>query len=225
VKLIVGLGNPGAQYERTRHNAGFMAVDRLADRHARGGVPRARFNALTLEASIPGAGAEPERCLLMKPLTYMNRSGQAVAEALRFYKLEPVSDLLVIVDDIYLPAGAVRLRGDGSPAGHNGLADISRALGGDGWSRCRIGIDAPGVIPQADYVLGRFTESQWPEVDKALTIAADAAEAWAHRGISFAGNKFNTKGPQPPREPKEPTPPGAAAAPSTPPPGPSGAAS
>lgn len=224
MKLIVGLGNPGAQYERTRHNAGFMAVDRLADRHAGGGVPRARFNALTLEASIPGPDAEPERCLLMKPLTYMNRSGRSVAEALNFYKLGPLSDLLVIVDDIYLPAGAVRLRADGSPAGHNGLADISRALGGDGWARCRIGIDPPGVVPQADYVLGRFTEAQWPEVDKALNIAADAAEAWAHRGINFAANRFNSKGPQPPPQPKEPTTPGATAAPSTPPAGPRGPA-
>lgn len=188
MKLIVGLGNPGAQYERTRHNAGFMALDRLAQRHAAGVVARSKFHSATLETSIGD-----ERCLLMKPLTYMNRSGLAVSEAVRFYKVDPAVDLFVIVDDVYLPAGTLRIRADGSTGGHNGLSDISRALGSDRWARCRIGVDAPGIIPQAEYVLGRFTEEQWPKVDDAIGRAADAAELWATKGVTAAMNRFNVK--------------------------------
>lgn len=188
MKVIVGLGNPGLQYERTRHNAGFMAVDRLARRHAAGAVPRARFQGVTVEGVLPPAG---ERCLLLKPTTYMNRSGQSVAEAVRFYKLDPSADLLVIVDDLYLPCGAIRLRAGGSAAGHNGLFDIERALGTDAYPRCRVGIDAPGMVPQADYVLGRFSQEQWSQADPAIDRACDAAEVWASSGLTAAMNKFN----------------------------------
>jgi PTH1 family peptidyl-tRNA hydrolase len=196
VKLIVGLGNPGAQYERTRHNAGFLVVDRLADRHAKGAVPRSRFNAVTLEVDITtGAfgGSVREKCLLMKPTTYMNRSGLAVADAVRFYKLNPVADILVIVDDVYLPCGSIRLRESGSDGGHNGLADIQRLLGTDKYPRCRIGVDPPGIIPQADYVLGKFTEEQWPQAVKSFDLAADAAETFIKQGIAAAMNKHNGK--------------------------------
>ncbi len=204
MKLIVGLGNPGSQYERTRHNAGFMAIDRLADRHARAAVARSRFNALTLEANLSGKAGE-ERCLLMKPMTYMNRSGLAVGEAVRFFKVDPAADLLVIVDDIYLPCGQIRLREGGSSAGHNGLADIERALGSDRYARCRIGVDPPapaGFIDQADYVLGRFTEEQWALANPAITKAADAAEEFVRGGVASAANKFNAKEPARPRNPK-----------------------
>lgn len=198
MKLIVGLGNPGAQYERTRHNAGFMAVDRLAGRHARSEIARAKFNALVVEARLPAApNMEDDRCLLMKPTTYMNRSGQAVGEAVRFYKLNPAWDLLVIVDDIYLPCGSIRLRSDGSAAGHNGLADIEQVLGTNQYCRCRIGVDEPGIIPQADYVLGRFTEEQWPKATEGIDRAAQAAEVWFSKGLTAAMNKFNSK-PTPP---------------------------
>jgi peptidyl-tRNA hydrolase, PTH1 family len=192
VKLIVGLGNPGAQYERTRHNAGFMAVDLLADRHAKGGIARSRFSSATLEVQMPGASA-PEKCLLMKPTTYMNRSGLAVAEAVRFFKLDPVADVLVLVDDVYLPCGTIRLRESGAAGGHNGLGDIERLLGSDRYPRCRIGVDAPGIVPQADYVLGRFSEVQWPLVKEALVKAADASELFVRSGINAAMNKFNGK--------------------------------
>lgn len=193
MKLIVGLGNPGSDYERTRHNAGFLAVDALAERHAPGAVPRARFQGVALEASIERGPAAGEKVLLLKPTTYMNRSGQAVAEAVRFYKLNIATDLLVLVDDIYLPCGAIRLRAEGGSGGHNGLSDIDRLLGADTWSRCRIGVDPPGVVPQADYVLGRFTAEQWAKAGPAIARAADAAELWAARGIEAAMNKFNTK--------------------------------
>lgn len=201
MKLIVGLGNPGSQYERTRHNAGFMSIDLLADRHARGVIPRARFNALALEANLPAKAGE-ERCLFMKPTTYMNRSGLAVSEAVRFYKVDPALDLFVIVDDIYLPCGQIRVREGGSPAGHNGLADIERALGSDRFPRCRIGVDPPGIIDQADYVLGRFTEEQWALAGPAIVKAADAAEEFVRGGVASAANKFNAKEPPKPKASK-----------------------
>lgn len=197
MKLIVGLGNPGSQYERTRHNAGFMAIDRLADRHARGIVPRARFNALTFEATLASKAGD-ERCLFIKPTTYMNRSGLSVGDAVRFFKVDPIVDLFVIVDDIYLPCGQVRMRESGSAAGHNGLADIERALGTDRYPRCRVGVDPPGIIDQADYVLGKFTEEQWALANPAITKAADAAEEFVRSGLASAANKFNAK--DPPRQ-------------------------
>lgn len=184
--MIVGLGNPGAEYERTRHNAGFMAVDRLARRHAPGAPARGRFHAATLEARISN-----EPCLLMKPTTYMNRSGLAVAEAVRFYKLDVADDVLVMVDDVALPAGSIRLRASGGAGGHNGLADIERMLGGPNYSRCRIGVDPPGPAPQRDYVLGRFSPEQWERMEPALDKAADAAEAWVAEGPINAMNRFN----------------------------------
>lgn len=197
MKLIVGLGNPGLQYERTRHNAGFMAVDRLAHLHAQGGVPKARFQSVCLEAQIGG-----EKCLLMKPTTYMNRSGGAVAEAVHFFKLVPASDLLVLVDDVALPVGAIRLRADGSAGGHNGLADIERALGSNQYPRCRIGIGAkPPFMIQADWVLSRFTAEEQPDLDRSVQQAAMAAEHFVSRGIQSAMNAFNTRLPAEGRPP------------------------
>lgn len=207
MKLIVGLGNPGLEYERTRHNAGFLAVDALRERHARGAVPRARFQAEVIETSFETGPSTGERVMLMKPLTYMNRSGQAVAEAVRFYKINIGAELLVVTDDIHLPCGAIRLRASGGAGGHNGLSDIQRALGSEVWSRCRIGVDAPGLVNQADYVLGRFTAEQWALAGPAVKAAADAAELWARRGVQAAMNKFNVKdtGPGPgPEAPSRP---------------------
>lgn len=191
MKLIVGLGNPGREYDRTRHNVGFEAVDRLARRHVEPGVAapaRNRFNGLLLDASIRG-----ERTLLLKPLTFMNRSGQAVAEAVRFHKLDAATDLLVLVDDVALPCGAIRLRGEGSAGGHNGLADIERQLGTNRYARCRIGIDPPGAVPQRDYVLGRFRPDQVDAIDAALDQCVAAAECWATAGIVEAMNRHNRK--------------------------------
>lgn len=189
MKLLVGLGNPGADYVKTRHNAGFMAIDLLAARHGQGQTPRSKFNAMLLEAVVGG-----ERSLLMKPVTYMNRSGQAVAEAARFYKLDPVRDVLVLVDDVALPCGTIRLKATGGAGGHNGLADITRKLGSENYPRLRIGIDEkPPVMRLEDYVLGRFTEEQMDRLTPALKLAADAAEVFAAEGIDAAMNKFNTK--------------------------------
>lgn len=189
MKLIVGLGNPGLEYERTRHNAGFLVIDRLVARRAPGEIPRARFHAMTIETTLPGAG----KTMLMKPTTYMNRSGLSVGEAVRFYKLAPQTDLLVLVDDTAIPAGSIRVRESGGAGGHNGLADIERALGGQTWTRLRIGVGAPGPARQRDYVLGRFSEEQWAEMDPALDTAAQAAETWAAEGSTAAMNKYNER--------------------------------
>jgi peptidyl-tRNA hydrolase, PTH1 family len=193
MKLIVGLGNPGLEHDRTRHNVGFEAIDRLARRtvdpsHS---IAKSRFSGMALEAELKGQDG-PEKVLLIKPLTYMNRSGQSVAEAIRFFKLDPSKDLLVIVDDIALPCGSIRLRPDGSAGGHNGLSDIEQKLGTNTYARCRIGIDAPGQVPQRDYVLGRFRPDQQPLVESAIEQAVQAALCWVASGITTAMNRFNT---------------------------------
>ncbi len=189
MKLIVGLGNPGKGYERTRHNAGAMAIDRLIERHAPGAPVRGRFNSAVVEAPVRGA-----QCLLMKPTTYMNRSGAAIAEAVNFYKVSTPTDLFVIVDDVALPPGAVRIRPGGGAGGHNGLSDIERALGTEAYARCRIGIGAsPEYMDQADYVLGRFNDWEWAVVEPAIVKAADAAEVFVERGIDAAMNQFNVR--------------------------------
>jgi PTH1 family peptidyl-tRNA hydrolase len=189
MKIVVGLGNPGIEYQRTRHNVGFDCIDRLARRVADPTqTPKARFQALAVEGESGG-----EKVLLLKPMTYMNLSGNTVTEAMRFYKLDAGNDLLVLVDDIALPCGAIRLRAEGSAGGHNGLSDIEAKLGTARYARCRIGIDAPGRIPQRDYVLGRFREDQQPLVDEAIGLACEAAECWIARGITEAMNRFNRR--------------------------------
>lgn len=190
MKLIVGLGNPGPEYANTRHNAGFMALDRLARRHGLAGAKN-KFHAGVIEGSIAG-----HRVMLMQPMTYMNRSGLAVGEAARFHRLEP-ADVMVVVDDFALPLGSVRLRASGSDGGHNGLADVKRALGTDAYPRLRIGVGAPEIdgrrIRQTDHVLGPFTEEQRAALSPALDAAADAVECWLTDGIEIAMTRFNKK--------------------------------
>jgi PTH1 family peptidyl-tRNA hydrolase len=189
MKLVVGLGNPGPEYDHTRHNVGFVAIDRLARRHtASGAVAKSKFHAALLDAQIG-----QEKVLLLKPLTYMNRSGLSVSEAATFYKLDPTRDLLVIVDDVALPCGAIRLRAEGSAGGHNGLIDIEQTIGTANYARLRIGIDPPGQIPQKEYVLGRFREDQRERVESSIEDAVAAAECWCTRGIHEAMNRFNRK--------------------------------
>ncbi|MEM8783648.1 MAG: aminoacyl-tRNA hydrolase, partial [Planctomycetota bacterium] len=189
MKLIVGLGNPGPQYAQTRHNAGFMVVDALARRHGLTGE-RSKFHALTLEGAIPASGGL-HRVALMKPITFMNRSGLAVNEARAFFKLAP-EDLLVLVDDLALPTGHIRVRATGSAGGHNGLKDIERVLGTRDYPRLRIGIDRPpGRIPQIDYVLGKFSDAERDAIDPALPRACDAIEHWLAEGTEKTMTKFN----------------------------------
>lgn len=186
--LIVGLGNPGSQYSGTRHNAGFMAVNRLAE-HFAAGPAKAQFHASVIQTQIDG-----QKVLLMQPLTYMNASGQAVAEAARFFRIEP-ANILVIVDDTALPVGVIRLKHRGGDGGHNGLADIQRALGTDAYPRLRIGVGEPRVgeqrIAMRDYVLGRFTEEERSLLPAVLERCTQATRCWLTQGIDAAMNKFN----------------------------------
>jgi len=196
MKLIVGLGNPGSEYTRTRHNAGFMVIDRLAETHAKGAIPKALFKAVTIDAELKGPQGT-ERCVLMKPTTYMNLSGQAVGEAIRFFKLQPSTDLLVLVDDFYLPVGAVRIRDAGGSGGHNGLSSVDSNLGSGVYPRVRIGVGEkpsggkPANWDQADYVLSAFREDEWADLQPALETAAKAVEVFATSGLTKAMNQFN----------------------------------
>ncbi len=195
MKLIVGLGNPGSQYERTRHNVGFMAVDLFAKKQG-GGAGNFR---VAHESFLSDVLLDGEKILLLKPQTFMNLSGRAVASAMAFYKL-PIEDLLVVVDDIALPVGTIRLRAGGSAGGHNGLKDIEAAMAttafasgkkGMDYNRLRIGVDAPGRVPQKDYVLTAFSPEQKPLVEGALADAVEAIGVWAAKGIVPAMNRFN----------------------------------
>ena len=188
MKLVVGLGNPGPEYDDTRHNIGFVVLDHLARRYTSGAVARSKFHSSTLDAQI-----EDQKVMLLKPTTYMNNSGLAVSEAVRFYKLEVENDLLVIVDDLALPCGSIRLRPDGGAGGHNGLTDIQQKLGTDAYGRLRIGIDKPQRIPQKNYILGKMTPQQRDLVKPALEEAVEAAACWVSRGMAETMNQFNRK--------------------------------
>ena len=184
--LVVGLGNPGAKYENTRHNVGFMTADALAGRNGEP-IRRVKYNALTSEAVIGG-----QSVLLMKPTTFMNLSGQAVSEAARFYKI-PADHVLVISDDVDLPLGKLRIRKSGSAGGHNGLKHIIQLLGTDQFPRLKIGV---GGKPHPDYnmadwVLGQFQGEDKKTIDAAVARAADAVECLLADGIDRAMNQYN----------------------------------
>jgi len=183
VKLIVGLGNPGTKYAGTRHNLGFDVIDVLASRWGIG-MTTEKFHAWFGQGEAVG-----ERVVLLKPTTFMNRSGQAVAAAGRFYKLA-IEDLLVISDDTALPVGRIRMRADGSAGGHNGLQDIIDRIGSDAWCRLRLGIGEP-IGQSASYVLSRFEESETAVVDRVKQRSADAVEHWIAHGTDLTMTKFN----------------------------------
>jgi len=182
-KLIVGLGNPGPEYLFTRHNAGFMVLDAWADEES---VP---FRQEAARFSIAAAPASGER--LVKPTTYMNESGKAVAAWLEWLKLK-VSDLLVIVDDVALPLGQIRLRPEGSSGGHNGLKSIENHLGTSGYARLRCGVDAvpPGWALER-WVLSRFRTEEEDALVKMVHSARLAIECCQSEGIAVAMNRFN----------------------------------
>ena len=188
MKLIVGLGNPGQQYDQTRHNVGYEVLDRVARRYASGAVARSKFHGVVVEAAIDG-----RKTLLLKPTTFMNRSGQAVQEAVHFYRLDAAEDLLVLVDDTALSCGTIRLRNEGGAGGHNGLADVESRLGTAAYARLRIGIDSAGDIPQESYVLGRFRPDQREMLEPVLEEAVDAIVCWAGHGVIEAMNRFNRR--------------------------------
>jgi PTH1 family peptidyl-tRNA hydrolase len=188
VKLIVGLGNPGIEYQFTPHNMGFLAVDRIAEQHG-ARVSNRRCRALTGKAVI----ADHE-VLLAKPETYMNLSGMSVRELVRQHEVDPAQDLIVIYDELDLPLGVVRIRQRGSSAGHNGMESIIGALGSDEFIRMRLGIgpDHP-VKDGARYVLGQFKKSQYAVVDQELDTAAAAVKVILGEGVAKAMSRFNRR--------------------------------
>lgn len=211
MKLIVGLGNPGSRYERTRHNAGFMAIDRLVARHAPAESAKGKFEATIVEGRVSNKSGEPIRCAFIKPNTYMNLSGRSVIAALNFYKVDPKNDMLVITDDVALPLGKLRIKGSGGAGGHNGLSDIARAIASETYPRLRVGIDpTPQFMPQADWVLSRFTDQDMATLNPALDRAADAVDTFLREGLDAAMNKANADPDAQPR-PKKPRPPDQAA--------------
>jgi PTH1 family peptidyl-tRNA hydrolase len=183
VKIVVGLGNPGREYAATRHNLGFMVVDELARRHAVG-ERRNRFRSDLVEVFDDG-----EKIVLLKPRTYMNLSGSAVREAVNWYKT-PLGQLLVVVDDIDLPFGSIRLRARGGSGGHNGLKSIIAELGSEAFPRMRIGIGrGPGHATRQ--VLSRFTFEEERVLPSVLEAATDCVLEWARHGIINAMNRCN----------------------------------
>ena len=198
MKIIAGLGNPTKEYVGTRHNIGFDGVTAIADKY-RISVTEKAHNALVGKGIING-----ERVLLMTPQTYMNLSGEAIGDAMRFYKLDP-EDLIVIYDDINLDPGSIRVREGGSPAGHNGVENIIRHVGTDRFPRVRIGIgEKPKEWDLKDYVLGHFSKEDEPKMREALANAVTAVEMMVSGDIQRAMNTFNKKK-KVPAEPQENT--------------------
>ena len=184
MKIVVGLGNPGGQYEKTRHNIGWMVLDRIADRAGWTGKGRTRDAAAVAMGRYKGLDL-----MIVKPLTFMNESGRAVRKVLA-REHAPHSDLLVVVDDFALPFGKLRLREGGGPGGHNGLGSIIDELSTEKISRLRVGIGPPdrGFV---DHVLAPFAPDERERLDALLDAAADAVEEWARHGTSKAANRFN----------------------------------
>ena len=186
IKMVVGLGNPGRKYARTRHNIGFRVVDSLAE------TLKIKVRKRKFGARLGQGQFEDKNLILLKPWQFVNQSGQAVATAMGFYKLAP-SNLLVIIDDMALSPGRIRLRTKGSAGGHNGLADIIEKLASENVARLRIGIGQSGRQQAYDYVLDKPTESEKLSLDEAVEKARDAAICWLQCGIQTAMNKFNNE--------------------------------
>lgn len=184
--LAVFLGNPGPRYEGTRHNAGFMTADALAD-SKKLRIDRARFKALTAQCELGG-----EKVLLMKPQTFMNLSGEAVAQAVKFYKIPP-EHVLVVSDEIALPIGKLRVRAKGSAGGHNGLKSIIAALGTEDFPRIRLGVGGKPHpdYDMADWVLSAFHDQDAEDMAQAAKRAAQAVECYIQYGPEKTMNRFN----------------------------------
>lgn len=184
--LIVGLGNPGAEYEKTRHNAGFMAVDLLADKEDFKFTKR-KFNGVCGEFKL-----KDKRILVLKPETFMNNSGTAVAAAKNFYKI-PLENIIILCDDMMLDVGKIRIRRKGSHGGHNGIRDIIQHLGTEEFARIKIGV---GKKPRPDYdviswVLGKFPQELSDDLEKSIERSVKAIKEIISRGIDSAMNKYN----------------------------------
>jgi peptidyl-tRNA hydrolase, PTH1 family len=187
LRLVVGLGNPGADYARTRHNAGFMVAQELAARASATWNFEKKFDARVAKAERHGT-----KLLLAEPQTFMNASGEAVGALVNFYRVS-VSSLLVVVDDADLPFGEIRMRSKGSSGGHHGLESIEQHLGTREFARLKVGIGrtADGRRQITNYVLGKFSAAETKLLEKVLKRAADQIECWANEGAEKAMNRFN----------------------------------
>jgi PTH1 family peptidyl-tRNA hydrolase len=183
-KVVVGLGNPGASYEKTRHNIGFQVVRLVAERHG-----------LTLRSkpSLSAELAKSADLILMLPMTYMNSSGESVRKCVKSLGVA-LSDLMVVVDDIALPFGQMRMKEGGSAGGHNGLKSIEAHLGTQSYPRLRIGVGSPTGQKMDDYVLGQFSLEEQSELPDILKKAAEGLDVWRNEGIKAAMTKVNMKG-------------------------------
>lgn len=186
--LVIGLGNPGKQYDMTRHNIGFHIIDYIADKY-NAKLTKLKFKAVYGEADIGG-----EKVYLVKPQTYMNSSGDSVAEMAQFYKIPP-ERIIIINDDISLDTGRIRVRGKGSAGGHNGLKSIIYRLNSDQFPRVKIGVGAPKHedYDLVDFVLGRFTKDEIPVMEQAIEKAETAVYEIIKNGVQSAMNKCNSK--------------------------------
>jgi peptidyl-tRNA hydrolase, PTH1 family len=184
IKLIVGLGNPGVRYARSRHNVGFMIIERFTHAHDLR-FARKRFNAEIAEGDIASA-----RVMIAKPQTYMNSSGEAVGKLFAFYKIAP-ADLLVVYDDLDLPLGKMRLRPQGSAGGHHGMESIIARIGTSDFARLRVGIGRPNPDDDIDHVLGAFDHAERAAMNETFVRTVEAIEVWVRGGISKAMNRFN----------------------------------
>jgi peptidyl-tRNA hydrolase, PTH1 family len=193
IRLIVGLGNPGAEYNGTRHNVGFAVVDLLAKEWGLAWQHEKSWHALR---------AKGEKAILVKPTSYMNRSGEPLQAVANFYKIAP-AEILVVLDDMALELGRLRLRPDGGTGGHNGLESIIVQLGTEEIPRLRVGIGAAPREGAVDYVLGRFFEEERPLVEKSIVRAADAVKWSIDNGLLSAMNLFNKNPDRPESGPKE----------------------
>ena len=186
MKLIVGLGNPGKEYDMTRHNTGFYCLDVLSDEMNQS-IDKEKFKGLYTKFKYKG-----EDVILLKPQTYMNNSGESVAAVMQFFKI-PVEDLLVIYDDMDMPTGKLRLREKGSAGGHNGIKSIISHIGTQEFDRIRIGIGKDKLIPVVDWVLGKFPQEQQEDLNHALEQAAKAAKFSIKHSFSDTMNRYNKK--------------------------------
>ncbi|AMR82568.1 aminoacyl-tRNA hydrolase [Bacillus thuringiensis] len=186
MKLIVGLGNPGREYELTRHNIGFMAIDELAKRW------NISLNEQKFKGVFGAGFVNGEKVILLKPLTYMNLSGESIRPLMDYYKID-VEDFVVMYDDLDIPVGKLRLRMKGSAGGHNGVKSMISQLGTQEFQRIRMGIDRPkNGMKVVDYVLGRFTSEEIPDVNHSIEKAADACEEWLNKPFLQIMNTFNS---------------------------------
>lgn len=184
MKLIVGLGNPGKEYEKTRHNAGFMCIDEVANKL------NFSFNTKKFKALLATGMVNGEKVVLMKPQTYMNLSGEAVGECVRYFNMD-VQDICVLVDDLDLPVGKIRLREKGSSGGQNGLKNIISHLGTQEFKRIRIGIGSNKMMDSKDYVLGKISKEDAELFNDAITRAANAAIDFISRPFNRVMGDFN----------------------------------